>query len=211
MLTQSPPACRAPSRARGRSPRSRPRRADDAPRASMTAAPRCCTVGMNVSSIHAWSTSSFAGLPSTLAWYDVGVLRGGVVAPDRHVRDRRDRHAGLRRELRHGPVVVEARHRGEPLARDRCRALFIAIRQFVLAGLPTTSTRTSSAALAASALPCDGEDRAVGLEQILALHALRARARADEQRVVDALERLRRRRRSSRRRRAAGTRSRRAP
>ena len=33
-------------------------------------------------------------------------------------------------------------------------ALFIAIRQLVLAGLPTTRIRTSSAALAASALPC---------------------------------------------------------
>ena len=45
-------------------------------------------------------------------------------------------------------VIAVKRSRGiEP-------ALFIAIRQFVLAGLPTTSTRTSSAAPAASALPC---------------------------------------------------------
>ena len=45
-------------------------------------------------------------------------------------------------------VIAVNRSRGiEP-------ALFIAMRQFVLAGLPTTSTRTSSAALAASALPC---------------------------------------------------------
>ena len=33
-------------------------------------------------------------------------------------------------------------------------ALFMAIRQLVLAGLPTTSTRTSAAARAASARPC---------------------------------------------------------
>ena len=33
-------------------------------------------------------------------------------------------------------------------------ALFIAIRQFVLAGLPTTRIRMSSAALSSSALPC---------------------------------------------------------
>jgi len=35
----------------------------------------------------------------------------------------------------------------------------------------------------------DGEDRAVGLEQVLALHALRARAGADQQRVVGVAER----------------------
>src|SRR3954452_4288419 len=41
----------------------------DAPRASITAAPRCCTVGMNVVSIHARSpTTSAAFLPPTSAW-----------------------------------------------------------------------------------------------------------------------------------------------
>ena len=43
--------------------------ADDAPRASMIAAPRFCTVGMKSSSIQAWSsTTSAAFLPSTSAW-----------------------------------------------------------------------------------------------------------------------------------------------
>src|ERR1700733_5022960 len=42
--------------------------ADDAPRALMIAAPRCCTTGMNVSSSHFWSTSDFAGLPFTTVW-----------------------------------------------------------------------------------------------------------------------------------------------
>src|SRR5688572_22852140 len=40
--------------------------ADDAPRALMIAAPRCCTVGMKVSSYHLRSTSECAGLPSTV-------------------------------------------------------------------------------------------------------------------------------------------------
>ena len=40
--------------------------ADDAPRALMMAAPRCCTVGMKVSSYHLRSTSECAGLPSTV-------------------------------------------------------------------------------------------------------------------------------------------------
>src|SRR3954447_10179035 len=43
--------------------------ADDRPRASMMAAPRLATVGMNVPSTHSWSpTSSYAFLPSTSAW-----------------------------------------------------------------------------------------------------------------------------------------------
>src|SRR2546423_1585541 len=43
--------------------------ADDRPRASMTAAPRLETVGMNVDSTHAGSpTSSWAFFPSTSQW-----------------------------------------------------------------------------------------------------------------------------------------------
>ena len=68
-------------------------------------------------------------------------------------------------------------------------ALFIAIRQFVLAGLPTTRMRTSSAALAASALPCAVKIAPFTSSSSPALHALRARPGADEQRVVDARER----------------------
>ena len=59
--------------------------ADDDPRASMIAAPRCCTVGMNSFSIHAWSTPLDRGLAVDLGVEHVGILRGGVVAPDRHV------------------------------------------------------------------------------------------------------------------------------
>ena len=46
--------------------------AEEAPRALMIAAPRCCTTGMKVSSIHFWSTSDFAGLPSTRVWLRSG-------------------------------------------------------------------------------------------------------------------------------------------
>ncbi len=68
-------------------------------------------------------------------------------------------------------------------------ALFIAMRQFVFAGLPTTRTRTSSAAPAASALPCT-----VKIAPFASSRSLRSmpfvRGRdADEQRVVDAVER----------------------
>ena len=117
-----PRACRAPSRARGRWRRWRPTRRSTSPRASMMAAPRCCTVGMNVPSSQAWSsTTSAAVLPFDLGVEEVGVLGGGVVAPDGHVGDVAHGHAGLGGELGHGPVVVEAGHRGEALV-GRCPA-----------------------------------------------------------------------------------------
>ncbi len=56
----------------------------------------------------------------------------------------------------------------------RSGAFCWAMRALVLAGLPTTRILTSSAALSDSALPCTREDGAVGLEQVAALHALRA-------------------------------------
>ena len=60
--------------------------ADDAPRASMTAAPRFCTVGMKSLVSQARSvTTSAAGLPSTSAWKMSGYCDGRVVAPDRHL------------------------------------------------------------------------------------------------------------------------------
>ena len=64
----------------------------------------------------------------------------------------------------------------------------------MLAGLPVTPMRTSSAATVVEGLALRGEDRAVGREQVAALHARAARARADEQGEVDAVEDLARRR-----------------
>ncbi len=46
--------------------------ADDAPRALMMAAPRCCTTGMNSPDSQSWSTRSVADLPLTVAWFTSG-------------------------------------------------------------------------------------------------------------------------------------------
>src|ERR1700683_4176202 len=46
--------------------------ADEAPRALMPAAPRCCTTGMNEVSIHCCVTRDFAALPPTSAWLRSG-------------------------------------------------------------------------------------------------------------------------------------------
>ncbi len=58
-----------------------------------------------------------------------------------------------------------------------------AMRQLVLQGLPTTSTRTSEAALLGDGPALGLEGGAVYPEQVLALHAGLARDRPDEQRV----------------------------
>src|SRR4029079_5078135 len=48
----------------------------------------------------------------------VGVLRGRVVAPDRHLLDVGDGRAGLLRQLRDRAVVVQPGQRAEPCPRE---------------------------------------------------------------------------------------------
>src|SRR5688500_5567278 len=125
----------------------------DEPRASMIAAPRCWTVGMNSFSIQLWSPmASAAGLPLTLAWK----MSGYCVA------EWLPQIVTLATSLLWGPAfaaicdfarlwssrIIAVNRRGSMFG-----ALFMAIRQFVFAGLPTTRTRTSAAALSLSALP----------------------------------------------------------
>ena len=73
-------------------------------------------------------------------------------------------------------------------SRGTSGALEVAISAFVFAGLPTTRTLMSSAAPALIASPCGLKIAAVGLEQVGALHARTARARAHQQADVRALE-----------------------
>ena len=86
----------------------------------MTAAPRFCTVSRNAPCSHAVSViTSGTGLAVDARVREVGELRGRVVAPDRDVGDLAVLHAGLLRELRLGPVLVEAGHREPAVGRAR--------------------------------------------------------------------------------------------
>jgi hypothetical protein len=111
-----------------------------------------------------------------------------VVAPDRHLLDVVDVSAGLLGQLAQRAVVIQPGH-GVELAAMRSGALLAAISELVLAGLPTTSTRTSRAAWSLIALPCGPKDGAVGGQQILALHAGAARPRADQHGEIGVFER----------------------
>ena len=187
--------------------------ADEAPRASMIAAPRLPTVGMKSFSSQSWSwpIASQARLAAHLGVEHVRVHRGRVVAPHREVGDVGHRRARLLGELGHRPVLVEPGHGGEALARARRRRSTCAISALVLAGLPTTSTLHVVGGAGGDRLALRLEDAAVGLEQVGALHALRARARAHEQAHVGAVEGLLRVVGDVDPGAAAGRRSRRAP
>ena len=120
---------------------------------------------------------------------DVGVLGGRVVAPDRHLLDVGDRGAGLRGELGDRAVVVEAGQRREPLARDvggvRHRDQGVGVGR--VAGHADADVVGGDVV---QGLALGGEDRAVGGEQVAALHARAARAGAHEQGEVHAVEDL---------------------
>ena len=156
----------------------------------MIAAPRLATVGMNVPASQSWSpTASAALLPPTSAWnrsgYCVAEWLPQIVIFLISVTG----DAELGRELADRAVVVEARQGREALGRD-------------VGGVAHRDERVGVGRVAGhrdadvvgrdlvEGLALRGEDAAVGLEQVAALHARAAGARADEQGVVDAVEDL---------------------
>src|SRR5690606_41941976 len=116
-----------------------------APRAAMMAAPRLATVGMNSSSSQDVSTRSAAGLPATVAWKTSGywvaewlpqIVRFVISDTDVPVFFA----SWLRARLWSSRVMAVNRSAGTS------GAWRWAMRALVLAGLPTTRARTSSAA-----------------------------------------------------------------
>ena len=186
--------------------------ADDAPRASMIAAPRLATRRDEL--VRVPRPGRRARSPACrfdLRVEEVRVLRRGVVAPDRHVRDVGDRHVPVfwascaiarlwsRRVIAWKRVGGHVRRVG--LGDQRVGVRRVADHEDAHV---VGRARVDRLALRA-------EDAAVRLEQVGALHARRARAGTDEQADVRAVERRRWGRRGCRCPPAAGTRSRRAP
>ena len=128
--------------------------ADEEPRASMIAAPRLATVGMKVFSTQSWSpTTSAAFLPPISAWKTSGYW----------VAEWLPQIVIFLMSVTAAPVLAASceiarlwsrRVSAENRSPGMSGALFIAISALVLAGLPVTPMRTSSAATALSALPC---------------------------------------------------------
>ena len=82
----------------------------------MTAAPRCCTVGMKVSLNQLSSTRDSAGLPLDGGVVQIGILSRRMVAPDDDLFDLAKGAPAFFRELRESAVVIETSHRGESIA-----------------------------------------------------------------------------------------------
>ena len=163
--------------------------AEDAPRASMMAAPRFATVGRNVPSTHAWSfTASYAFFPPTSQWKRSGywvvewlpqmvILRtSATVAPSFCA-------ICVMARLWSRRVIAVNRPGSRP------GAFCWAINELVFAGLPTTRIFTSFFADSDNALPWGLKIPPLAVEQVGALHAGLARHRTHEQRDIHVTER----------------------
>ena len=164
--------------------------AEEEPRASMIAAPRLATVGMKLFSIQSWSpTTSAAFLPPISAWKTSGywvaewlpqiviflmsVTAAPVLAASCEIARLWSRRVSAEnRSLRDVGGVV---HRDQRVGVGRVAGHADA---YVVGGDLVER------------LALRGEDRAVGREQVAALHARAARTGADEQGEVDAVEDL---------------------
>ena len=133
--------------------------AEDRPRASMMAAPRFWMVGMKLFSSQVWSLIiGQIFLPPAVAWKTSGYW----------VAEWLPQTASFLMSVIGLPIFcatwVSARLWSRRIIAEKfdgfsLGALFIAIRQLVLAGLPTTSTLTLRLATSDSALPCGAKMR----------------------------------------------------
>ena len=156
--------------------------ADDAPRFSMTAAPRFCTVSMNGPCSHAVSAmTSGTGVPLMRACAKSGNCVAEWLPQMATLLTSRAEHAGLLRQLRLGAVLVEARHREPAVGGDvgRVGAGDQAVR---VARVADDEHADVARRVVVDGLALGPEDPAVDREQVAALHARLAGDRADEQR-----------------------------
>ena len=165
--------------------------AEDEPRASMIAAPRLATVGMKVFSIQSWSptTSAALGLPSTNAWkrsgycvaewlpqivmFVIAVTGAPVLAASWEIARLWSRR-------------VSAENRSSGMS----GALLLGDERVGVGGVAGDTDPHVVGGDRVEGLALRGEDRAVGGEQVAALHARAARPGADQQREVDPVEHL---------------------
>jgi hypothetical protein len=118
---------------------------------------------------------------------EIGVLRRGVIAPDKHLADAGDVATALLRELRHRAIVIQPRHRGEIA---RVQFLGIGARDHGIGVGRVADHQHADIAVRhlVHRLALCRKDLGVGHQEVLALHAGAARARADQQRCLAILE-----------------------
>src|SRR5438876_5116425 len=125
--------------------------AEERPRASMIAAPRFCTVGMNVLSSQLWSLIiGQIFLPSTSAWNTSGYCVAEWLPQMVTLRIDETGFATLAASCEVARLW-SSRIMPVNCVGFRLGAFFIAMRQFVFAGLPTTNAFTFLSATRSSA------------------------------------------------------------
>ncbi len=129
------------------------------------------------------------GLAAHLGVEEVRVLGSRVVTPDGELLHVRDGPIELLGDLAHRPVLVETHQRAEALRVELGRVLHRDVAVGV-GGVADDTNLHVARGLLAERLALRGEDRAVGLQQVLAEHARPARHRADEDRDLGSVETL---------------------
>jgi hypothetical protein len=117
----------------------------------------------------------------------IGILSRGMIAPDDHLVDLGDRCSGFLTELGESPVVIEARHRGEPIRRKR-RRVTLSDQRIGVRGIADHQDAHVATRDRIQRLALGRENLGVLEQQILALHAGAARPCAHQHRDVAILE-----------------------
>ena len=110
---------------------------------------------------------------------EIGILGRGMIAPDRHATDACRVAGGFLRELRHGAIVIEPRHRGE-IARLEAGRVTLCDERISVGRVTHDKHLHVAIGDRVERLTLGREDLSVRHEQILALHPRAARARADQ-------------------------------
>lgn len=128
-----------------------------------------------------------SGLASDGSVADVGVHRGGVVAPDGHLLDVGDLGVGLEGKLGQGTVVVKTGHGGEVLSGD-AGGVVLADHGVGVGRVADDDGLGVPLAVVVDCLTGVDEDLAVVLEEVSALHARATGLGTNEEVVVDVPE-----------------------
>ena len=126
-------------------------------------------------------------LTFNLAVPDVGVHRGGVVAPDGHLLNVSDLGAGLESKLSQSSVVIKTGHGSEGRGGE-IRSVVLADEGVRVGGVADDDGLAVTAGVVVDSLANINEDRTVVLEEISALHTRAARLGTDEEVVVHITE-----------------------
>lgn len=127
------------------------------------------------------------GLPVDLGAVKVRILRGGVVAPDRHLADGGRGHTGLLGQLRFRAVLIQTRH-GEPAIRRNRRSVVHGDHAVGVAGISHHEHAHIAGGILRNRIALANEDFAVDAQQILALHSLLAGNAAHQERPIHILK-----------------------